>query len=195
MRYTLASLITLLALYPVDRSIPDFQVVARSVERQAVKPDETDHSKDLDFWVGEWECTGKMVGPNGQETATKAENSISRILSGQVVQERFTMTGLNGMSVSAYNKATGRWRQTWVDNQGSYIALSGGKVGKDIILMTTPPGTQPQSVNRMVFTNISEPSFDWNWESSVDGGKTWKLQWHLHYVRKTTVPKNQSGEK
>ena len=31
--------------------------------------------------------------------------------------------------------------------------------------------------------NITEDKFDWNWESSKDNGKTWKLNWKLHYSR------------
>jgi hypothetical protein len=41
---------------------------------------------------------------------------------------------------------------------------------------------------RMVFLNIKPDSFDWHWESSTDG-KTWKLNWPIHYQRKGTAAK------
>jgi hypothetical protein len=37
---------------------------------------------------------------------------------------------------------------------------------------------------RMVFTNIKPDSFDWRWEASTDGGKTWQVNWPIHYKRK-----------
>jgi hypothetical protein len=40
-------------------------------------------------------------------------------------------------------------------------------------------------IQRMVFKNISHNEFDWSWEASKDGGKTWEVQWPIHYKRKT----------
>ncbi len=37
---------------------------------------------------------------------------------------------------------------------------------------------------RMIWYNISKDAFDWNWEASTDGGKTWKVNWQIHYTRK-----------
>ena len=39
-------------------------------------------------------------------------------------------------------------------------------------------------IQRMVFKNISGNEFDWSWEASKDGGKTWEVQWPIHYKRK-----------
>jgi len=37
--------------------------------------------------------------------------------------------------------------------------------------------------NRMVYYNIKQDSFDWSWEASTNGGKTWKQNWLIHYKR------------
>jgi hypothetical protein len=37
---------------------------------------------------------------------------------------------------------------------------------------------------RMIFYNIKNNSFDWNWERSKDAGETWELRWKVHYERK-----------
>jgi hypothetical protein len=37
---------------------------------------------------------------------------------------------------------------------------------------------------RMVFYNIAADSFDWDWETSRDGGRTWELRWRIHYQRR-----------
>jgi hypothetical protein len=39
-------------------------------------------------------------------------------------------------------------------------------------------------MQRMVFKNITPNSFDWSWEASKDGGKTWQVQWPIKYTRK-----------
>jgi hypothetical protein len=114
-------------------------------------------------------------------------------MGGCTLQENFTDPNIKylGKSWTVYNANYKMWQQTWVDNQGGYIALTGGKVG-DSMVLTTAERTVPASVSatgkltsRMVFFNIKKDSFDWNWEASTDGGKTWKLNWYIQYRRKT----------
>ena len=45
-----------------------------------------------------------------------------------------------------------------------------------------PDGAKVQQ--RMVFKNIGRNEFDWSWERSLDGGKTWEVLWPIHYKRK-----------
>ena len=33
----------------------------------------------------------------------------------------------------------------------------------------------------MVWYNITEKEFDWNWERSIDDGKTWTTNWKINY--------------
>jgi hypothetical protein len=39
-------------------------------------------------------------------------------------------------------------------------------------------------LQRMVWKNIGAREFDWSWESSKDDGKTWQVNWPIHYKRK-----------
>ena len=141
--------------------------------------------KQLDFWVGEWDLTwpGQNGGAPGHGT-----NSVHRVLGGCVVQENFSgedAMHLRGMSVSLFDVRSGKWKQTWVDNEGGYIDLVGGFANGEMTLSrqaTRPDGTQVQM--RMVYKNISKDEFDWSWESSKDGGKTWSVVWPIHYKRK-----------
>jgi hypothetical protein len=155
-------------------------LVAGSKSQQTPLPAET---HQFDFWVGDWKATGESYGPDGKPTHTEAENSITRTFDGHVVQENFRMAGFSGMSVSAYDSNRKEWHQTWVDNQGGYIPLAGVFGEGKMTLQTLPFPKRPKTANRMVFHDIKPDSFDWDWESTSDGGKTWKLQWHLHYSR------------
>lgn len=141
-------------------------------------------SRQFDFWIGEWTCTGESYDGNGKAQPTAAENTIRRTHDGHVIQEDFRMPGLQGLSVSVYDAKAGLWKQTWVDNQGGYIDLQGGFKDGRMVLQTLPKPKAPAAFNRMVFRDIAKDSFDWDWEASADGGKTWTLSWHLHYRRK-----------
>jgi len=95
-----------------------------------------------------------------------------------------TLEGFQGMSVSVSDPTRNIWKQTWVDNQGSYLDFEGTFDGEKRIFVrrfTTPEGME--MIQRMVFSNISEDSFMWDWESSTDEGSTWNLNWRVQYTR------------
>lgn len=144
-----------------------------------------DATKQLDFWVGRWTCTGKMRTASGKDQwmDTSATNRIEHVFKGHVIQEHFSMKGLQGTSLSVYDPNAKLWKQTWVDDSGSYIDLTGGWTDGKMTLTTLAKPHAPKFFARMVFENITKDSFDWNWEKSTDEGKTWELEWHLHYSR------------
>ena len=141
--------------------------------------------KQLEFWVGDWDLT--WPGQNGGE-AGHGTNSIKRVLDGCVVQENFSgekSMQLRGTSVSLFDARSGKWKQTWVDNEGSYLDFTGEfKEGKMVLSreFIKPDGSKLQQ--RMVFRNITPNELDWSWERSLDGGKTWQVMWPIHYKRK-----------
>ena len=91
---------------------------------------------------------------------------------------------LRGISVSTFD-VTGKWKQTWVDNEGSYLDFIGEFKDGQMILQRE--ATQPNGIKllqRMVWKNIAANELDWSWEASRDGGKTWQVQWPIHYKRR-----------
>ena len=75
--------------------------------------------------------------------------------------------------------------QTWVDNQGSYLNFSGEFKDSQMILARKFTDSRGQEIQqRMVWKNIAPQAFDWSWERSEDGGKTWRVVWPLRYQRK-----------
>ncbi len=152
----------------------------------AAAPSLPTESRQFDFWLGEWD-----VSWNGGA----GTNSVTRILDGQVIQERFTAFAASpddkpfiGMSVSVFDLASGKWRQTWVDNSGSYMDFTGAYVDGKLTLYTERTVDGKPGAYRMVFYNIAESSLDWDWERSEDGGQTWTLLWRIHYQRRVTNP-------
>jgi hypothetical protein len=141
--------------------------------------------KQLDFWIGEWNLT--WPGQKAGEVA-HGSNRIKRILDGCVVEESFSGEigmHLRGHSVSIFDAQDKRWKQTWVDNEGGYLDFVGGiKDGQMSFWreVKRPDGTL--SMQRMIWRNLTADSFDWSWEGSKDGGKTWSVVWPIHYERK-----------
>ena len=143
-------------------------------------------ASQFDFWIGDWNLT--------YNDTLHATNHVEKIMGGCTVQENFhdPNTNYNGKSWSVYNKNINQWQQTWVDDQGGYISLTGGMQGDSIILLTAEKkvpsniSATGKIVNRMVYHNITKDAFNWDWESSTDGGNTWKNNWHIHYSRKNS---------
>ena len=140
--------------------------------------------KQLDFWLGDWDATwpGQDSGPPGHGT-----NNITRVLDGCVVQENFIGEGtplFRGTSLSIFDLKAGKWKQTWVDNQGSYLDFTGEFKDGQMILQREAAGPNGTNLQRMVWKNIAANDFDWSWEASHDDGKTWQVQWPIHYKRK-----------
>ncbi|MEM9833687.1 MAG: hypothetical protein AAF944_23860 [Bacteroidota bacterium] len=142
----------------------------------------------FDFWVGEWELTWT----DAQGDSQKGYNRIVKILDNQVIQENFEViptsenaTAFKGMSLSVYNPRSKQWHQAWTDSQGGYYDFTGQFEGEKRMFVTTITNQKGKEVElRMVFRDISAESFVWDWESSTDGGKTWNLNWQIHYQRK-----------
>lgn len=136
-------------------------------------------ASQFDFWIGEWELSWNDT--------LHGINSITKEMNDCVVHEHFNdpKNKYSGSSWSVYNVQTHQWQQTWVDNSGGYIVLTGGMNGNRMVLTTSESKTNTGSIiHQMIFYNISHNAFDWNWEASADQGKTWEVKWKIHYHRK-----------
>lgn len=135
----------------------------------------------MDFWLGTWDAyyAADAATPGGR-------NVITREYGGCVVQEAFDggpqAQGLIGHSVSTYHTPSGRWRQTWVDNQGGYFALVGGPEDGKFVLNSYRLHDNVL-VQRMVFEDITSENFTWRWQQSADAGATWTDSWVIWYRR------------
>ena len=170
---TISLLILLLAL--------NFASKAQSLSTNDLAP-----QNYYDFWVGTWELMWE--DPDG--STAKGVNVIEKVLNDEVIKENFEgLTGHNkgyvGKSWSVYNPNTKEWKQTWVDNTGGYLEFTGAIEGDKRIFKREAINRQENKVfQRMVFYDITKNSFTWDWESSLDEGETWTLQWRIYYKRK-----------
>jgi hypothetical protein len=131
----------------------------------------------LDFWIGEWDCTWE--GGSGR-------NTVTRELGDHVILERFRANPpetFTGTSVSVFTPGLG-WRQTWVDDRGSYWAFVGGMQDDSMVFATEDVEGGRAVHKRMVFSEIRPDAFIWSWERSEDAGTTWAQAWRIEYRRR-----------
>ena len=139
----------------------------------------------LDFWIGKWDLTWD----DGNGATGTGTNEVYKILGGKVVCENFTglsgkNAGFEGKSWSVYT-APGTWKQTWVDNSSGYLDFTGSREGDRVIFSRKGTAGDGREVRqRMVFYDIAENSFTWDWETSADQGEHWNLRWRISYHRR-----------
>jgi hypothetical protein len=142
-------------------------------------------SLTFDFWVGKWAATWQ----NSKGETETGTNLIEKILDERVLQEHFEILsggnkGFKGTSISVWNSRNKTYHQAWADNQGGYFNFTGEVDGDKKIFKTSPRASGDQTIiQRMVFYDIKENSFTWDWESSTDNGDTWSLNWRINYSR------------
>jgi hypothetical protein len=161
-----------------------FFALSVSAENVPANPCAASQQRQFDFWVGDWKLSWPGDKPGDTVHGT---NRIVRILDGCVVQENFdggSDMHLRGTSVTSLDTRSGKWKQTWVDNQGGYLDFVGE--WKDGQMILSREGVRPDGapiLQRMVWKNIGRNELDWSWEASEDGGKTWQVRWPIHYTR------------
>jgi len=151
-----------------------------SQNNNSIKPCSSPEASQFDFWKGEWDLSW-----NGD--IVRGANHITEEMGGCVVYEHFSNPSGNyyGWSWSVFDPRSGKWKQTWVDNQGAYIDLTGGMQDGKMILQTEFHDKAGKLVmQRMVFYNITQDQFDWEWQGSKDAGQSWNTNWKIHYKRK-----------
>lgn len=145
----------------------------------APKPCATPQHRQFDFWLGDWDVTT----PDGK---TAGHNRITLILGGCALREEWTgASGTNGTSLNIYDAGARQWRQTWVDDGGSVLLLTGElKGGKMVLEGESPAGGGKTSHQRITWTPLSAGKVRQLWDWSVDGGKSWKVEFDGTYVKK-----------
>lgn len=154
------------------------------------KPCTTAESRQFDFWVGDWDLKIRARrAPDKDEWATaNATQKVEAILGGCAISENFSADGPStpwaGKSYSVWVPAMKKWRQTWVDDQGGYIALNGGVEDGAMTLYGEPFTNNGKNLRmRMVFLDVKKDSLRWEWQRQADGG-AWQPMMVIDYKRK-----------
>jgi hypothetical protein len=138
-------------------------------------------SHQMDFWVGDWDATYMQGG-----ASAKSRNRVTKVLDGCAILEEFTGPPgipLDGRSYSVFDRTTGEWKQTWVDNTGGYLDFVGSVVDGNRVFAREFQRQGKTIRQRMVFRDVKPEAFKWLWQRSEDGGATWITGWEIDYRR------------
>ena len=164
-------------------------------------PCESDGYKEFDFWLGRWEAYDSRDGSlQGLEHITKDYDSCVLTQHWEQQSDRYkhpaSENRMRGTSVTARSASaqTGPWWQTWVDNVGNFIVLSGGMKDGVMVLNGVEANT-PATVRR-----------EWHWQPLPDGsvrswgtfttdaGATWQTGWDITYKRPREMSQQHADE-
>jgi len=144
-------------------------------------PCEAPEFAQFDFWLGDWDVTSTAKG------VARGVSHISKEMGGCVVWENWTSAGSPyfGKSYNTYNANMKRWEQYWVDNFAGVMFFHGNL--KDGVMdywtddVPQPGGTSLQ--RHLQFFNLGAGKVRQFSQGSVDGGKTWKVEYDLTYTK------------
>lgn len=176
MRRVLRPVFALAALVPAAATLLTAQESAPALARKACSAPE---HRQFDFWIGEWEVTTPDGAPAGR-------NRIEPILDGCALRESWTgAKGGAGNSYNAYDRPSGRWHQTWVDNGGLVLRLDGTFAGGKMVLSgETRDSTGASVLNRITWQQTAPGAVRQLWETSRDGGRTWSVAFDGRYRKR-----------
>lgn len=128
----------------------------------AAAPCDSDKHRQFDFWLGQWTVTTEARGVVGT-------NHIEKIVDGCALRETYTTpSGYHGTSYNSYNAATGQWQQTWVDNTGLTLLLSGNwEAGSMVLIGDGADSAGNPLVHRIRWTPLSDGRVSQLWESRL----------------------------
>ena len=142
------------------------------------KPCTAEAYRQFNFWLGEWTSYSK----DGEK---QGENRIVSVMNGCGLQENWTGRDgrYQGTSYNFYDRATGQWHQTWMDNQGGHLFLTGRFNGNSMQLSGTQQTPDGPLVNRITWTPLEDGRVRQHWQMSKDAGESWSTAFDGFYQR------------
>jgi hypothetical protein len=139
----------------------------------------------LRFWVGDWEILDSTGAHYANQRVHEAADGCA------FTAEWEGRDGNNGLNLSAYDGATGEWRQVYVSNQvpaplGVQLRRSDATyrgAGVRFIALVDPPTTQRHR-SRITIAPLDGNAAVQLFEQSVDAGKTWTIQFTATHLRR-----------
>jgi hypothetical protein len=137
---------------------------------------DTPSSHALDFWLGHWSVLA--------DAGELAQSRIERSASGCVIVERYAQAdGYSGTSLSFYDAALGRWRQTWVDSTGGVGEFTGSASAGLMEFTGETHRADGSRVQRRMSLAVEGRDVTQRSVASRDGIE-WKPHYTLRYVRR-----------
>jgi hypothetical protein len=146
---------------------PDAAVTSANTAPACLDP----RYREFDFWLGDWqvEANGRVIAYN---QITPAQNNCA-------VHENYQVqgTGYLGQSLNMYDTNRGLWQQTWVDNGGMLLNLTGGRQGAAMVMSGTRQTRKDNALitveERITWTPKADGTVRQLWQTRNEGSVEW----------------------
>lgn len=144
----------------------------------------------FDRLIGTWDVSYDLYGKDGKVRHLPGQVTYAWILDGGALQEIWS--DVDGKAVKPYgtmisylDTKRGRWNAVWVYPQASMTMLvSGGEADGRVVLTGRD---QDGAIQRWSIGDVQPDSFVSRYESSQDGGKTWRIL-SVNHMRRHAAP-------
>lgn len=151
--------------------------------------------KHLDYFVGKWDTTSRMwfEGPGKPPTESKGSSEAKWIMDGRFLLEELSgqMMGMpwRGMSITGYDNYKKKYIVSFIDNMGTGLYTSEGKLDATNKVMTTfgkmdePITGEHDKIIKYVVRQLSKDKYIFEMYDEVGGPSEFKAV-EITYTRK-----------
>ena len=134
--------------------------------------------------VGDWTMEGTVHAADGSRHEVQGRIHAGWVLEGRAIQDVWILPGFfHGTTLRVYDPNLDAWHILWSDPLKQYFTRQIGRAqGADIV---QEGRNEVGEAIRWRFTDITENSFCWLGERSLDDGATWQLQ--ARFLARRTV--------
>jgi hypothetical protein len=147
----------------------------------------------FDFLVGAWDIHNRRKNGQGVREEFSATNSVSNHVDGLVQVDYYHAPNFPGrghvqaVTIRAFDRETEEWSIVWLSNYAPpdfrpVVGRFEGAEGRFYQVIETAQGA-PLHVE-FVWDGITDDSARWQQSFSLDGGKTWDLNWIMEFSRR-----------
>jgi hypothetical protein len=139
-------------------------------------------SRQLDFWLGDWNIAGPGSSPSATSAVTVALDKCI------IVESWDGGRGHKGQNWFGYSPDDKSWHGMFADNQGRVHVFVDGKVASGSAEFSGPSrgANGETTLNRVRIVRIGTDAVEQIWEKSFDSGATWRTEFRGEYSRKKT---------
>lgn len=146
--------------------------------------------KQLEKMVGVWKVAGEMImdPTNPEPMPFTATAEFEYDLGGAVMEMEYTSemmgTPYIGVSLTTWDRERQVWQDSWVDNLNCrQMIMTGHEKDGQRVMTGTDIYMGTEYLLRNTSYNMTDTSFDWKMEQSMDGGETWFTSMTATYTK------------
>jgi hypothetical protein len=164
--------------------------LAQEEEQEMPPMGPPEEMKQIASMAGVYDVEFKFrMDPNQDWTTTKVLATIKMVLDGAAQQMDWQgeMMGMkfSGLGLTAYNRETKKWQNTWVDNMSGQISISEGDLVDGKMVLSGVDMMQGMKVHsRHTWYNMTDKGFEWSMEMSMDGGENFVTSGTATYTKR-----------